>query len=104
MLRSRDQAGVSELLALAVLPELLEPPVVPDPFGGAPWPAPGLSPGLPPGPHPPAIPDGGFPANNLSMAVVPSAVTVLKATVSPTASALRVDLPFFSMSLELVTA
>jgi hypothetical protein len=38
------------------------------------------------------------------MAVVPSVVTVLKATESPTANALRVDLPFFSISLELVTA
>jgi hypothetical protein len=38
------------------------------------------------------------------MEVVALAVTVLKATVSPTASVLRVDSPFFSMSLELVTA
>jgi len=43
------------------------------------------------------------PATSLSMAVVPSVVTVLKATSSPTARALNVVLPFFSMSLELVT-
>jgi hypothetical protein len=38
------------------------------------------------------------------MAVVPLVVTVLKVTASPTASALNVDSPFLSMSLELVTA
>jgi hypothetical protein len=38
------------------------------------------------------------------MAVVPSVVTVLKATVSPTARAFNVVLPFFSMVLELLTA
>jgi len=45
-----------------------------------------------------------LPAISLSMAVVPSVVIVLKATVSPTATALSVVFPFLSMTLELVTA
>ena len=101
MLRPGDQAGDSELLELLELLEPFELPVPPGAFGGAPGPVPELAP--PPGPHPPAMPDGGVPANNVSMDVVPSVVAVLKATVSPTVSALKVDLPFFSMSLELVT-
>jgi hypothetical protein len=38
------------------------------------------------------------------MVVVPSVVTVLKATVSPTASPVELAFPFFSISLELVMA
>jgi hypothetical protein len=48
--------------------------------------------------------DVALPATSLSMVGVASVVTVLKATVSPTASALSVALPFFAISLELVTA
>jgi len=44
-----------------------------------------------------------LPAYSVSMALDPFVVTVLKATSSPTAKALNVVLPFFSMSLELVT-
>jgi hypothetical protein len=43
------------------------------------------------------MPEGAVPANKVSIVVVPSVVTVLKATVSPTDKALRVVLPFFSM-------
>jgi hypothetical protein len=50
------------------------------------------------------MPDEAVPVTSLSMVVVPSVVTVLKATVSPTASALEVVFPFFSISLELVMA
>jgi hypothetical protein len=45
-----------------------------------------------------------LPACSLSMVAVPLVVTALKVTASPTARALRVDSPFLSMSLELVTA
>jgi len=38
------------------------------------------------------------------MVAVPSVVTTLKATMSPVLRALNVVLPFFSMTLELVTA
>lgn len=80
---------------LAELVELL------DPLGGADWPALGPAPGPPPGPQPPAMP---LPATNRSMVGVLAVVSVLKATVSPTARALNVVLPFFSMALELVTS
>jgi len=45
-----------------------------------------------------------LPATNRSMVGVLAVVSVLKATVSPTARALNVVLPFFSMALELVTS
>jgi len=82
--------------------ELDDPVELPDPVGGVPLAA--LDP-LGPAPcvHPPAMLDGGLPAYSLSMALDPFVVTVLKATLSPTAKALNVVLPFFSMSLELVT-
>ena len=45
-----------------------------------------------------------LPACSLSIVAEPLVVTVLKVTASPTVKALRVDSPFLSMSLELVTA
>jgi len=50
------------------------------------------------------MPDDALPATSLSMVGVASDVTVLKATVSPTTSALSPAAPFFSISLELETA
>ena len=81
--------------------------LLPVPLGapeGALPPALGLPPGPAPGPQPPAIPEGAVPAINVSIEVVPSVVAVLNATLSPTARALSVVLPFLSILLELVTA